>query len=326
MSIESTILHSDCLKDVRRFGRFSMAYSNIQEGMQEFRHPSFEGFIGFMSSWGRAYILSQPVTDPRDLKNATLRFLERYPRTVVCQASKEYAEVLSSIGFYVTGFGVEHVLPMKSFEVSYKHRPNLNRFFTRLRNLHFVVNETFPEIEQLSKINQDWLEHKQNKKEFRFLARPFPFSVEPDVRFFALTKEEQLTGFCTFDPIYNGSGDEQIVSYVLQHLRVHSSAPKGSADYLLINALNTFKAEGRAHISLGLAPLYQRAAPWARRSFFVELFLNTFYKGDNLYRSKNVGQHKDRYHADKVHTFLAYSRSNDLVGTLGIMKVNGLFG
>ena len=33
------------LSDVRKFGTFSMAYSTLQGGIEEFRHHSFQGLI-----------------------------------------------------------------------------------------------------------------------------------------------------------------------------------------------------------------------------------------------------------------------------------------
>jgi|GEM_PF-4923525 len=311
------------LEDVRRLGRSSMAYSSLQDDLEEFRHPDFKGFLAFRRVWGRAYILSNPVTDPKDYQKATDLFCRKFPFSVVCQASQDYAKILEEKGFYVTGFGVENILNLKNFQVSWQVRSNLKRILSRLSNKGLKVEEATGSLRQLAEINASWLGIKQNKKEFRFLARPFVCNEEQDVRFFILKDSTAVLGFCSWDPIYSPEGNGKVSSYVLQHLRVNPQAPRGAADFLIINILLLFQGQGYDKISLGLSPLYERAAPSKKNNFIIELFLNMFSSGSRFYRFKTVGEHKDRYHPEKEHTYLAYSKRADIIGHFGLLRVNG---
>ena len=315
---------TDRLRDVRRFGSFSMAYSTLQDGLQEFRHPDFEGFIAFKKVWGRAVVLSNPVTALDDYGKATDLFVQAHSRMVICQATREYADVLNTRRFYVTGFGVDNVLDMDSFEVSHKIRPNLHRFFTRIRNMDFKVIEAKGELDVLHEINRDWLRVKQNKREFSFLARPFVSNEEKDVRLFLLEKNNQTIGFCTFDPIYNRSQDGSIEEYVLQHLRVLSGKPRGATHFLLISALRILQSENIKRISLGLSLLHERKGALSKPHILVEFLLNNFYEKSNLYKCKTIADHKNRFHPHKEHTFLAVSRRGDIISNFRIIKANGL--
>lgn len=310
------------LDDVRRFGKSSMAYSSLQDGLTEFRHSDFQGFLAFRKVWGRAYVLSDPITDPKDYKKATDLFRKKYPFNIICQASQEYAAILGELGFYVTGFGVENILNLKDFQVSWQVRSNLKRILSRLSNKGLRVEEATGSLRQLSEINAEWLRIKQNKNEFQFLARPFVCNEEDDVRFFILKDSSAVLGFCSFDPIYSTKGNGEVISYVLQHLRVNPQAPRNAADFLIINILLLFQKQDYDKISLGLSPLYERAAPLKKGNSMMEFFLNMFSSGSSFYRFKTVGEHKDRYHPEKVHTYLAYSKRSDLIGHFGLLKVN----
>jgi lysylphosphatidylglycerol synthetase-like protein (DUF2156 family) len=301
-----------------------MAYSTLQKRLRVFTHPSFEGFMAYTNAWGRAVVLSNPVTLPRDYAKATTLFLEQYPKTAICQATNAYVPTLEGLGFYITGFGVDNVLDMEIFKVSRKVRPNLHRFVTRLRNLNYQVTEEPGDMATLQSINQAWLASKQNKKEFGFLARPFVSNQEPDMRVFLLEKDNAVLGFCTFDPVYAEDHSQRVDSYVLQHLRVKADTPKGSADYLLIQALSQLQAQGVKQVSLGLSLLHQRKHPSLRPHFLVEFLLDLFYNHNDLYKCKTIAEHKDRYHGRKEHTFYATSKRGDVISNFSVIKANGL--
>ena len=301
-----------------------MAYSTLQDSLEVFENPEFEGFIAYQNIIGRTFVLSNPLTKPSDYEKATRLFLKQYPAVIVCQASVEYAKVLRRLGFYVTGFGCDNILSMDEFEVSRRIRPNLHRFYTRIRNLGFSVVEDSGEFERLKEINKEWLEKKQNKREFRFLARPFISNQEPDVRIFLLKNSDNIVGFCTFDPIYSSEQNGEVESYVIQHLRVGFDQPRGATDFLLISSLNMLKQDGYREISLGLSLLHQRANTMNHIDFVVEFLLNMFYHHSALYKCKTVAEHKDRYHTRKDPTYIAFRKRMDIKGIIGIVKVNGL--
>lgn len=309
------------LKNVKSFGDQAMSYSALQEGMQEFRHPAFKGFIAYMPVWGVNYVLSDPITPKKDYLKATMLFLERNKNAVFVQISEEYATWLSYLKFSINGLGVEHIVDLPSFKVTWKKRKCLKSWLSKLNNLGYSVFEYPADPRRVNEINSEWLQAKQTGKELRFQARPFVNNKEEDVRYFYLIKGNSVLGFCSFDPIYS---DGEVVSYTLQHLRVCDEAILGSQDFLLLNALFQFKEEGCEKISLGLSPLYQRDNGQFQSSKLADLVFNGIYRTSFLYNYRTIGEHKDHYKAEKKQSYVAFPNRVTIKQLCGIMKVNNL--
>lgn len=312
------------LRDIKRFGDQAMSYSALQDGMREFRHPAFEGFISYRRVWGVDYVLGNPVTPARHYLIATLLFLEHRREAVFCQVSRNYAHLLSYCGAQVSPFGVENIVPLADFKVTWKQRRGLKRFCSRLANQDFYVFENAGLEAQTESVSREWLYSKQRSRELRFLARPYAGTGEEDVRVFYMVKDKRLWGFCTFDPVYADDGNGRPVSYVLQHHRTVSDSPNGAGDFLLVNSLQQFRDEGIQEISLGLAPLHGRddnsfAVPGAVRWLFDRLYQTKF-----LYHFEDLGQHKDRYHGMHRQTYIAAFRRFTPRNLAGVLKINNL--
>ncbi|MCA9402824.1 MAG: DUF2156 domain-containing protein [Candidatus Omnitrophica bacterium] len=312
------------LHDIRAFGGQAMSYSALQEGIREFRHPAFDGFVPYQTVWGVDYVLSHPVTPANQYLIATLLFLEHRRRVVLCQVSRNYASMLSCLGLQVSPFGAEHIVPLSDFTVSWKKRRSLKRFCSRLANQQYHVFENAGFARETHSVSREWLAHKQNSRELSFLARPFTDTDEPDVRTFYLIKQNRLLGFCTFDPVYAEGGDGRPVSYVLQHHRSVSDSPNGAGDYLLVSSLQQFRDEGIKEVSLGLSPLHDRAddsflVPQGVRRLFDWLYGTKF-----LYHFEDLGRHKERFHGVKRQTYIAAYRKFTVRNLTGILKVNNL--
>ncbi len=312
------------LNDIRRFGHQAMSYSALQDGIKEFRHPDFDGFIAYYPVWGVNYVLSDPITAAKDYLKSTLLFCHQSPRTVFCQISHAYAVLLSGLNFKVNAFGVEHVIDCQRFQVSWKDKKCLKSWLSKLSRQDFHVFEYDPDIEQIKRVNQEWLSGKQNSRELKFLARPFVNHAEKDVRYFYLIKNKRIMGFCSFDPIYSHENNQEIDSYTLQHLRVANDAPLGSQDYLILNSLFQFKDEGVKQVSLGLAPLVDRKNCEFQYSRWAEWVFQFFYRWNIFYHYRTIGEHKGHYKADRNQTYIATNQEFTVRKLCGLLKVNNL--
>jgi len=318
------ILKDQRFKDIQQYGVTSMAYSALQEGIQEFRHSAFRGFIPYFSLWGIDYVLSDPITPPEDFMGATLLFLNKSQGTVFCQISASFAQTLSLLNFKINGLGVEHVIDLDDFEVTWKKRKRLKSYLSSFSKQDFNVVEDKFDLSKIKEINEQWLKSKSNGRELRFMARPFIDLSEKDVRNFFLEKDDQLLGFVTFDPVYSTQMDQQIESYALQHLRVSELAPSGSQDFLILKALEQFKREGLRKISLGISPLYQRDNEHFKYSRMTEYVFSFFYRMNLFYSYQRMGEHKEQYKVGKNPVYLAM-RDEFLLRKLGgLLKVNNL--
>lgn len=328
LSNNATCVDQDVFKrrftDIQNYGSQCMAYSALQEDVKEFRHAFFDGFIAYKTVWGVDYVLSDPITPEVNFLTATFLFLEKHPNAVFCQISRKYAMYLSYLKFRINAFGVENVVGLDVFKVSWKQRKCLKSYLSKLEKQHFYVFECAPDIQKIAAINDQWLNTKANGKELTFMARPFVGINDPDVRYFYLIKDKSVIGFCSFDPIYGNTHNTEITSYTLQHLRVYNDAPLGSQDYLILNALFQFQDERFSDISLGLAPLYKRKNDDFLQSDFAEIIFSFMYKTNAFYNYKTIGQHKDHYKASQIQTYVATPRAFSLKQLCGLLKVNQL--
>jgi phosphatidylglycerol lysyltransferase len=312
------------IKDIKKFGTNSMSYSALQKGIKEFRHPSFEGFIPYSTVWGVDYVLSDPITPKSEMLKATVLFQEKHKHAVYCQISSDYARLLSYLKYTINGFGVEHIVNLREFKVSWKKRKCLKSYLSKLNKQNYFVFEYNADSEKVWEINNQWLKGKQGSKELTFLARPFTSTKEEGVRYFYMIKNKEIIGFCTFDPIFSEMNTGEVVSYTLQHLRVSDKAPLGSQDFLILNALFQFKEEGFENISLGLAPLYKRKNEEFKYSKFAEKIFQMIYRTNLFYNYRTIGEHKDHYKADRIQTYLAVNNRFTLKQLCGLIRVNNL--
>jgi len=301
-----------------------MSFSAIQDGIKEFRHPSFKGFIPFSTVWGVDYVLADPLTPKNEMLKATILFLEKHKNAVFCQITQDYATLLNHLNFTINGFGVEHIVELKDFQVTWKKRKCLKSYLSKLNNQQYFVFEYDANTEEVSSINRQWINGKKGCRELKFLARPFVGAGEKGVRYLYMVKDKQLIGFCTFDPIYSNQNNGEISSYTLQHLRVANDAPLGSQDFLILNALFQFKEEGFQRISLGLAPLCRRNNEDFEYSRFAEKIFQMIYRTNLFYNYRTIGEHKDHYKAEKESIYLAVNESFTFRQLFGVLKVNNL--
>jgi len=311
-------------EEIKLYGQQSMAYSCLQEGIEEFRHPSFKGFIPYMKAWGIKYVLSNPITPAAEYLKATLLFLKANKQTVFCQINHQYAVLLNCLGLEVNSFGVEHFINLDHFTVSWKERRGLKRFLSKLSHEKYYVTESIGNVQEVQPISRDWLKNKQNSKELKFLARPFAGVAEAGTRTFYLLKDKKLIGFCTFDPVYGQDDHGSPSSYVLQHLRLFPDSPNGAGDFLLVNSLLLLKEDQIPRVSLGLSPLYKREKTELNESWTTERMFTIFFKTNFLYHFQSVGEHKDRYRGITRQTYVAANKKFTLRNLLGLLKVNRL--
>jgi lysylphosphatidylglycerol synthetase-like protein (DUF2156 family) len=319
------------LEDIKRFGHHCTAYSTIEDDINEFRHPSFEGFVGYMILWGTCYVLSNPITARQDYKQATELFLEKFPKALFCQINQEYADLLNSLGLYVHNFGVEHHTDLNQFKISWSIRRGLKRA-SKLSGLGFYLSEDTPDPGEIDKISRQWLRNKQRgifkPRDLRFLGRAFDFQKDRkigEVRIFFLNRGHKTYGFCTLDPMYSEDQSRRINGYVVQHWRVSNDAPKGASDFLISQSFLTLKEDGFKHASLGLSPLHDRNNNNPFRNFIlVNKIFDMMYLTNFLYRFKTIAEFKDHYRATKTPIYLAARQRLPLRALIGLLKINNL--
>ncbi len=93
------------------------------------------------------------------------------------------------------------------------------------------------------KISEDWMKQKvMNDSEMQFIVRPIVYVDEIDVRKFVALKDDTVVGFIIFDPMYE---DGKVKGYIANHLRSNLDRSYSVVDFILLEAMEIFKAEGK---------------------------------------------------------------------------------
>lgn len=154
-----------------------------------------------------------------------------------------------------------------------------------------TVAENHPE---LLAVLQEWLDDR-GLPPMHFLVEPDTLQNLVDRRIFVGTRQGQVVGFVTLCPIpaRNGWLTEQFVR--------SSSAPNGTVELMLFEAIQTIASEGYDFVTMGLVPLVQRGDTVALRGpgwlslcrKWAYLHLSRFYnfRGLDAFKTKFSPEH-----------------------------------
>ncbi len=286
-----------------RYGRGSLAYSTLQEGLNCFMSQG-SGYLayGLVGACGpSAVVLSDPLACPENKQQIVQEFLGHFENPIFLHINSCTAKALEKLGFYINELGVETILDVQDFDLVGNRKQHLRRARNCGDRDGLLVRELGADAVQadaLSKISDDWVSQKQvDFQELRFLARPAVYADEKDVRKFYAFKDGLLVAFVFFDPIYENG---QVVGYIANTLRSNLRRSYSVTDYIILQALQIFKSEGIKEVSLGLSPLadINDQGQFRFNPFLKAQFLFCFNHANFIYSFKNVAMHKKRYRPD----------------------------
>ena len=319
---------------LRQYGRHCMAYSTLQKGL-EYEIYEGIGFIAYLSYkhalWcrkGIKIVLADPVCNVSQYQQVTQQFMDTHKDVVFMQASDTFAKVLDSMGYEVNQFGIETELPIIDFDLKGKHRSKLRQWRNKCQREGVHVREVSSVSEGLSNtaiqlLLDEWVK-KKGGHEFTFLTRPLCFESEPDVRYFqAFNRREELIAIAVFDPMYSQG---EVVGYYHNVDRISRVAPHGTSAYVILQAMEIFRAEGKKLISLGMSPLFGiKRTEYRYNDFFHEILFFTFKHLEFLYPFKGNAGHKKKFHGEMKRVFFASTKGNSLWQLLVTLKAIKLF-
>ena len=156
------------------------------------------------------------------------------------------------MGFAVNEMGTDIRLDLANYK-----RKSLRHDFNRSVKDGYVTKECSAAevgIEAIKDVSDRWRETRTFKdREVAFLNRPVVLEDEPDVRqFFTFDRDGKLVAFAFYDPIYE---DGQVIGYSTSFKRRIPEADSKICNAILHFAIETFRAEGRKSLHLGLSPM-----------------------------------------------------------------------
>ncbi|MDZ4835326.1 MAG: DUF2156 domain-containing protein [Candidatus Melainabacteria bacterium] len=285
---------------LQKFGRGSLAYSSLQEGLQYFMHDlGYVAYRQLRDGKNSVVVLADPICQPEFRKEFLLEFLKFKSDPVFLHVTHETGEVLNGLGFRVNELGVETIIDIQDFDLIGNKKQQLRQQRNNARKdglevfeLTSVDNAT---LKAFKKISDDWLKDKvTSDSEMRFIVRPLVYIDELDVRKFVAKLNGEIVGFVIFDPMYENG---ESIGYIANHLRTNLHRSYSVVDYIILEAMEKFKAEGKRELSLGLSPLAKvdDQGEFKHSKLLSAHFRYAFEKANYLYNFKNLAQHKLKY-------------------------------
>ena len=177
-----------------------------------------------------------------------------------------------------------------------------------------VVEQTWDQVDpvEVLQLSDAWLRTRTvSAREINLFTRPPKFRDEAGVRKFYCYDRGRLIGFVFFLPIYR---DHRVIGYGSNITRALPTAGHGGVtDFIILEAVKTFRSEGLEMLSLGISPLYAlERAP--NESPFIRRALSWAFRSlDWLYPFQGLADHKRKYRAQGPKWFLCTPRGTSKV-------------
>jgi len=314
---------------VESHGHFALAYSVAHQ--PDLRHYGNEqGFLAYKMVGRTACVLSDPLASPNHWEGLIDSFLANHRRATFWQVSSRMASILADRRFAVNEFGLETWLDLTKYDFAGPKRRSFrtaeNRF---VRSGHRVVEHSVGEFDpiRVEAISLAWRKTKTNAhRELGFLIRPVQLADEPGVRkFFLIDADGQPVAFAFFDPIHD---DGQVVGYLSTTRRWRPDIDPLASYFLVRKAVETFQAEGKSQLHLGLMPLhgidYQAGVgDWMTHKAF-SIFQSNAWIQRTFYSSQSLSKHKESFEGETRQTYCATNGRLAVLSPLSLIRACGI--
>ena len=291
-------------------GRRSLSFSHGQPGLCYFGDAR-RGTIAYRDRLGVRIALGDSLCAPERDRALLAEFVDTKRMMLFAQVGDSTAEHLRALGLYVTPIGVDSEIDLARFHLNGKAMRDLRHFRNRAIAGGVEVREETDSATlraTLRPISRDWLKRKSWRgREQEFLVRPLSGRLESGTRVFVGRVNTVAVAFVVFDPMYR---DGVCDGYTATILRSERNVPKGTLDFIVLSAMECFRAEGLRRLSLGVSPMHgmreiarvrgHGAAPlyWICRA----LYRMTWQPIVNL---RGLSFHKSRYRATERPVYIA---------------------
>lgn len=289
------------INKLQQFGSGSLAYSSLQKGMQYYMHPEL-GYVTYVplnDSPHSVCVLADPICSKENLRALIHEFLKVRNDPVFLHVTHATGEILNELGYSVNELGVETIIDLQTFNLVGNKKQQLRnaRNGAKKDNLSAMEITSVDDdmLKAFKKISDAWMKEKVvNDNEMQFIVRPVVFVDEIDVRKFVAIKDNEIVGFVIFDPMYE---DGKVIGYIANHLRSGIDRTYSIVDFIIIEAMEVFKREGKRDLSLGLSPLAKvdDTQEFKHSKLLSAHFRYAFEKANYLYNFKNLARHKLKY-------------------------------
>lgn len=291
--------------ELQRHGSGSLAYSSLQAGLQYYNNPGL-GYVAYLplgDSPNSVLVLSDPICHREKLRELIEAFLKVRNDPVFLHISKPVAQVLAEFGYSVNELGMETIIEIQDFDLIGGKKQQLRAARNRAQKDGIKVRELFSSddsfLQAFKKISDDWLSQKvSSDNQMKLIVRPMTYVDEIDVRRFIAIKDDELIAYVVFDPMYE---DGSVKGYIANQLRSNYDKGYSVVDFIILEAMETFKKEGKTELSLGFSPMYKvdDGEEFKHSKLLKAHFKYAFEKANYLYNFKNLARHKSLYRPEQ---------------------------
>jgi len=297
---------------LRQYGSFTQAYAvAFQPGLRYFGDT--RGFIAYRMVGRTAFVLADPLCPPAYSRDLLRLFVSRFKDPCFMQVSRRTAEILASLDFTVNEMGTEACIDLSTHTFAGRKYRTFRLAANRAAAKGYVTREcTVAEVGEgeIKAVSAGWRRTRTIKsREISFLNRPIVFDDEPDVRkFFMFEPSGRLIALAFFDPVYEAG---RVVGY-LTAFRRHLPDADPLINYAITShAIETFRAEGRKWLFLGLSPLADIEDKEFRHNRITRRGFRFIYKNSlfnrYIFPFQGIAAHKREYGARTEQTYFAFN-------------------
>jgi phosphatidylglycerol lysyltransferase len=261
---------------VLRYGWNATAYQIVNPGIRQWFSRSGDAVVGYVARWGVRVVAGAPVCAAERLADVAAEFEsdaaghgERV--CYFCAEARLESLYRDTEDHSMVLLGSQPVWNPQQWTETVEAKKSLRAQLNRARNKGVAVEEWPPERAQnnveLHRCLAEWLSTR-GLPPLHFLVEPETLSRLADRRTFIAVRDGVVVGFLIASPVPERRG-----WLVEQNIRGHN-APNGTTELLLDAAVKTLAAEGAEYLTLGLAPLSNRAgAPAVENPFWLRTLL-----------------------------------------------------
>lgn len=281
------------------YGSDSLSYLSIEGEKSYYFSKNIYGFQSYVLVGKVAVCFGRPICKEEEVEKLTKEFLEfvKENKWKVCYSSitKEYGNLLETMGFVVASYGKEAVIDIDQYSLAGKKREKLRHKLKRAQKEGICVEEyrcnekrNFILEHQIESVSNLWYEGKGPKLKFSF--GDFSFENPNGKRYFvAFDKKREVQAIIMLSPYHQQKG------YYLDIMQRNPNSLAGVMEKTICDAMEIINSEGEVSLSLGVAPLsgisekedHEKMNSLEKLFHFVYLHGNFYYDFQSLYQFKS---------------------------------------
>lgn len=287
-----------------------------------FTVPGIKGFIGYRLEANCAVVFGDPVCSFTDMQELTSKFHHalkmRGTKIIYIAASEKFSDwAIGNVAQSLVEYGEElfldpHSCPMErqGTHASLIRRKVKHAIKEGVKIKEYVIPDRDTE-QMIEKVGNEWLKSRRGPQ--IHISHIYLFHDRQGKRWFYAQKGDDIVGVIVLNELQSKQG------WLLNHLMITPSAPHGTPEILVVNALEALKLENCHYVSFGAIPSRQlgKIEGLGSISSYTASFI---YK--IVYRIFHLGGHKmfwGKFNPQTARSYLLFSHSS-----IGIKEIYAL--